>query len=105
MLNLIYDEDRTVSAQDVFNKQKWLNAFCRLHAKQHTKEERDALIKIALTLEEYAYALDNSKENCDNVGNLYKPHFNEESTEFQEGYNAAIRDAMDTLFGKERYNG
>lgn len=104
MLNLIYDESRCTSAKYIMEIMKQFNMFRRKYYKKMTYDERMLLIKVLNELNDYADALDISKENCDNVGNLYKMHTGDQSA-FDEGYNAAIRDAMDTLFGKERYNG
>lgn len=44
-------------------------------------------------------AIDKRAETCDNIGNLYKTHFTDKKDygQFEQGYNAAVRDALDIL--------
>ena len=105
MLKLNYDEDVNEDVQCIRKTAGKLRIMARDKRNRLDDEERIDLSVAADMLIVFAKDIDKQSETCDNIGNLYKPHFNEESSEFQVGYNAAIRDAMDALFGKERYNG
>lgn len=104
MLKLNYDEDVNEDVMQIRTVAGVLRIMARDKRNRLDDEERIELNVAADMLRVFADTIDKQSETCDNIGKLYKFHITEQSA-YDEGYNAAIRDAMNALFGKERYNG
>ena len=97
MLKLIYDEDRRDDLPLVryVIKQLRLLLVDRNRKKLDGNDRYDLSAAVKL-LEDYANMLDNAKETCDNIGNMYKFHITEQCA-YDEGYNAAIREVLSLM--------
>ena len=72
--------------------------YSMMHSSHITKAQmgiyKDVLHDAIIYLKDYEKTIDNSIDICDTIGNAYKFHADEPLSEFDTGYNAAIRDVL-----------
>lgn len=96
MLRLVYDEDVNEDVRCIRQTAGKLRILARDKRNRLNEEERIELSVAADMLIVFAKDIDNQAETCDNIGKLYKFHITEQSA-YDEGYNAAIREALSIL--------
>lgn len=99
MLRLVYDEDVNEDVRCIRQTAGKLRILARDKRNRLSEEERIELSVAADMLTVFAKDIDNQFETCDNIGNLYKTHFGEDTQcdDYMTGYNAAIREVLSIL--------